>query len=104
MTAIIYPKPYPMSNQQHATTLTDHDQIRTWVEERKGKPSQVKGTDSGDGAGILRIDFPGNTDDQLETISWEKFFEKFDASGLALLCQDETQGGETSYFNKFIHR
>ena len=36
-----------------ATTTTDHEQIRKWVEERDGHPARVR--TSGDG-GILRIE------------------------------------------------
>ena len=38
-----------------ATTTTDHDEIRRWVEERGGKPSRVKRTGGSDDPGILRI-------------------------------------------------
>jgi len=83
---------------------TNHDQIRRWVEERNGKPTSVKNT-SGDGVGILRIDFPGYSgEDSLEEISWEDFFKKFDDSGLAFLYQEEKSNGEQSRFNKFVSR
>ncbi|WP_291912446.1 hypothetical protein [Chitinophaga sp. CB10] len=83
-------------------TTTDHDTIRQWAEARNGKPTQVQGTGEKGEAGVLRIDFPpGN--DNLEEISWEKFFEKFDNENLVFLYQDETSEGETSYFNKLIY-
>src|SRR5205085_1728217 len=37
-----------------STTTTDHDEIRRWVEEHGGKPASVRGTENGDGAGVLR--------------------------------------------------
>lgn len=83
---------------------TNHDYIRRWVEERDGKPAQVKGTGS-DEAGILRIDFPGyGGEGSLEHIGWEDFFEKFEASRLALLYQETTDAGERSNFNKLVRR
>jgi hypothetical protein len=49
---------------------TDHDKIRSWVEERGGRPARVKGTGNGGDPGLLRIDYPGRgEDDDLEPIS-----------------------------------
>lgn len=85
-------------------TLTDHDEIKSWTEERGGRPSMVSATASkGDGAGVLRLDF-GDQDEGLEEISWETWFETFDESKLALLVQDETSGGDKSRFNKLVSR
>lgn len=89
-----------------STTTTDHDEIRRWIEERGGRPATVKGTESGgEDAGVLRVDFPGRGDDDaLEELSWDDFFEKFDAAGLAFLYQAETADGEESRFSKFVNR
>ena len=90
-----------------AKITTDHDQIRKWAEARGGRPAEVRSTHSKAGAGIIRIEFPGAPnakDDNLEEISWEEFFEKFDESDLALLYQEETAGGERSSFNKLVGR
>ncbi|MBV9860608.1 MAG: hypothetical protein JO267_00510 [Alphaproteobacteria bacterium] len=96
-----------------AQVTTDHDTIREWAEARGGKPAVVRSTQgkkakSGKGAGgIIRIEFPGAPnakDDNLEEISWDEFFEKFDESELALLYQEETAGGEQSNFNKLVGR
>ena len=35
---------------------TDHAQIQKWVDERGGHPARVKGTQTKQGPGILRID------------------------------------------------
>lgn len=83
-----------------AQTTTDHDEIRKWAEERDGRPAKVETDRPG---GILRIDF-GEPDKNLEQISWEEFFEIFDSNKLAFLHQDETGGGKTSRFNKFVER
>ncbi len=86
-------------------TTTDHQEIRSWVERRSGKPATVKGTSGDEGAGILRIDFPGYSGEQsLKEISWDEFFEKFEQSQLAFLYQDQTSDGEKSRFFKFISR
>ncbi|MBE9464260.1 hypothetical protein IEE83_20425 [Dyadobacter sp. UP-52] len=87
-------------------STTNHDEIRAWVEKRKGTPSTVKGTgNKNDNSGILRIDFPGYSGkDTLEAISWDDFFKKFDESNLEFLYQNETAGGKESRFNKFVSK
>lgn len=86
-------------------TTTDHDKIREWAEERDGVPAHVMGTGNGDDAGLLRIEFPDYGDDEdLEQISWEEFFEKFDEKDLAFLYQEQTKSGDTSRFFKFVSR
>ena len=83
---------------------TGHDRIREWAEQRQGKPARVAGTGNGE-TGLLRIDFPeyGN-EGRLEEISWEDFFEKFEARKLAFLYQEENRSGEQSRFNKLVSR
>lgn len=85
-----------------AETTTDHDAIRRWIEERKGRPSRVAATAEG-GDGLLRVDF-GDRDDALEEISWDEFFRIFEENGLAFLHQDETRDGKPSRFVRFVKR
>jgi hypothetical protein len=86
-------------------TTTDHEEIRSWVEEHGGTPSSVKGTEAGDEAGVLRIDFPGGAgEDQLPHVGWDDWFAKFDDSKLAFLYQAEKSSGEDSTFFKLVSR
>jgi hypothetical protein len=86
-------------------TTTDHETIRRWAQARGGVPARVRGTGNGDDPGILRIDFPGGAgEDQLEHISWDEWFEKFDENNLAFLYQDEKADGEPSTFFKLVKR
>lgn len=85
-----------------ATSTTDHDFIRKWIEERGGRPSRVRATERKDGEGILRVDF-AEPDESLVPISWEEFFETFEDRELAFLHQDK-QEGKTSRFFKFVRR
>jgi len=88
-----------------AKVTTDHEEIKQWVEERGGHPARVKGTEKGDGGGLLRIDYPGfSGEDTLEAITWDEFFEAFDNNDLAFLYQEETKGGKESRFSKLISR
>jgi hypothetical protein len=80
-----------------AVTTTDHDEIRTWVEQNNGRPACVKGTGGKGDPGMLRIDFD-EQDEGLQAISWEDWFDAFEENGLALLH------AEDSRFNKLISR
>jgi hypothetical protein len=83
-----------------ATTTTDHDEIRKWMEKRDGHPAAVRTKGKG---GILRVDF-GEPEEALEPIEWDEFFQIFDENKLAFLHQDKTSDGKLSRFNKFIDR
>ena len=85
-----------------AKSTTNHDEIRRWVESRKGHPAFVKSTRKGD-SGLLRVDF-GEPEEGFEEISWDQFFDTFEESNLAFLYQDETANGRKSRFNKFVDR
>jgi hypothetical protein len=76
-----------------ATPVTDHEEIRQWVESRGGRPACVKGT-----AALLRVDF-GEPDEKLQPIEWDQWFETFDSRNLAALLQE---GG--SRFIKLVSR
>lgn len=90
-------------HSSHVTT--DHKQIQRWAEERKAKPSCVRGTGGKNDIGMIRLDFPGYSGEgKLEEITWDEWFEKFDENGLALLYQDETADGIKSNFNKLVSR
>lgn len=92
-----------MASESHTTI--DHDEIRRWVEDHGGKPASVKGTEAGDEAGVLRVDFPGGAgQDQLEHIEWDEWFAKFEESGLAFLYQAQKADGSDSTFFKLVRR
>jgi hypothetical protein len=82
-----------------ATTTTDHDAIRSWVEDRGGRPARVTDTGGNGDPGILRIDF-GEPDEGLEEISWDDWFRAFDENELAFLHDDDSE----SRFNKLVSR
>jgi hypothetical protein len=82
-----------------AETTTDHETIREWAEARDGHPARVKGTGDAQDAGLLRLDF-GKPEENLEKITWEEFFEKFEEAELALLYEDEPD----NRFSKLVRR
>lgn len=85
-----------------ARSTTNHHTIKTWAEERQGKPAIVAGTESND-SGLLRINFPGYAEKGLKEITWEQFFKIFDENELEFLYQDEIEGGDSRFF-KFVER
>jgi hypothetical protein len=79
--------------------------IRRWAEERAGSPASVRGTENGDAAEALRIEFPGGAgENTLEPISSDDQFAKFDSNDLAFVYQDEKASGEGSTSFKLVKR
>jgi hypothetical protein len=76
---------------------TSHEVIRQWAEARNAVPATVEGTERGDHLGVLRFDFGGG-DDRLRHVSWEEWFETFDARGLNFLYQEQRKDGSQSNF------
>jgi hypothetical protein len=94
-----------MPAESAAKVTTDHGEIQRWVDERGGHPARVKGTQTKDSPGLLRIDYPGfSGEETLEQISWQAFFEGFEENKLAFLYQEETKDGAESRFSKLIER
>lgn len=92
--------------QHSSRTTQDHDEIRQWAEARGAKPAEVASTERGGKTGMIRLEFPDaphHNDGALKEISWDDFFEKFDANGLALTYQEQTADGKQSNFNKLIY-
>ena len=92
-----------MPSESHTTT--DHDEIRRWVEDHDGTPVLVKATESEDGSGVLRIDFPGGAGgDRFDEVEWDQWFQVFDDKDLAFLYQAHKASGEDSTFFKLVRR
>jgi hypothetical protein len=82
--------------QPHFTRTTDHATIRRWVEQYHGRPMQKKGTSGGEDEnepGDLKISFaPTSETPSLESIAWERFFDKFDRANLAFAYPPDGNG------------
>lgn len=88
-----------------AHPLIDHDDIRTWAEERGAHPACVRRTGGKGDPGMIRLDFPGfGGRRSLAPITWNQWFTSFDDNNLALLVQDRTARGQRSNFNKLVSR
>jgi hypothetical protein len=76
---------------------TNHQVIKEWAEARDGTPATVDGTEHGDHLGVLRFDFGGGSDN-LRHVSWDEWFETFDARRLNFIYQEERSDGRDSNF------
>jgi len=82
---------------------TDHETIREWVEQRGGTPAHVSGT-ADDTARSLYIVEEGEDMENLESISWDEFFETFEAKELAFVYQDRDVGETDEWLYDLIDR
>jgi hypothetical protein len=78
-------------------TTSRHEVIRKWAEDRNGVPATVEGTEHGDHLGVLRFDFGGNSEN-LRKVSWDEWFETFDARRLNFIYQEQRKDGNQSNF------
>jgi hypothetical protein len=93
------------ASSHSAEPLVDHNEIQQWAEQRGAVPTCVRGTGGRGDTGMIRLEFPGfGSEEKLQEISWDDWFEKFDANNLALLVQETTAEGEQSNFNKLVKR
>lgn len=75
-----------------------HEVIQAWAGARKGQPATVPGTEHDGRPGVLRFDFPGYGGDDLRHISWDEWFETFDARNLVFVYQEHKSDGTESNF------
>ena len=89
-----------MAGERYLTR--DHERIRSWAEERGGRPAAVLHAGDGKGPRGLRIDFPDCSGEGSTEIGWEEWFDRFDESGLVLLLQETTSEGGPSHFHELV--
>jgi hypothetical protein len=76
---------------------THHQVIKEWAEARGATPATVEGTEHGDHLGVLRFDFGGGSEN-LRHVSWDEWFNTFDARKLNFIYQEERSDGRQSNF------
>jgi hypothetical protein len=81
----------------------DHDLIRQWAERHKAEPATGEQTSSGpatvnvnDGGAGIRFNFPGVA--RFRPISWDEWFDNFDAHGLLFVYEQEVADRAYEYF------
>jgi hypothetical protein len=74
---------------------TDHDEIRTWIEEHGGMPSvrDKRGTQRG----VLDVCFD-EFDDEHDVISWDEFFDTFDTLNMEFRYVLKSDGDQMKEF------
>ena len=85
-----------------SSQTTDHAQIKEWADKHNGVPAVIEETANANDSRMLRIHFPGESDDnnKFREISWDTFFDTFEQRSLALLTSSE----DDSTFHKFVAR
>lgn len=76
----------------------NHEVIKRWAEERGAKPATVPSSEHEGHVGVLTFDFPGYGGQNLQQISWDDWFNAFDARQLVFLFQEHTRDGKMSNF------
>ena len=81
---------------------TDHETIREWVEQRGGTPAHVIGApDDESSLYIVRED---EEMAEMESLTWDEFFETFDSEGLAFVYQDREVGETDEWLYDIVDR
>ncbi len=95
-----------MANPEQERVTIDHETIREWAQERGGYPAAVRGSGQGPAgeAGVLQIGFEDEPNEDLEPISWEEFFEKFEEKALQMRYRAEPGDGDIDRFHAFDNR
>jgi hypothetical protein len=96
--------------------LSDHDEIRQWVEARAGNPMLMTIPDgTGDSTSLLQFTFgqhalnadsnegPDRATNTYELVSWDDWFAEFDRQNLAIKVRDRAPGVLDNDF-EFVNR
>ena len=83
----------------------DHKTIRNWARTRRAIPASTRGYADGVPA-VLSFIIPGANwhNRNLDAVTWEDFFAKFDLLDLAFVFQEITSTGEKSTLNEILQR
>jgi hypothetical protein len=93
-----------------ATVATrDHELIRRWAKRRQAEPATGERTASGeatvsvtDGGAGIRFNFPATG--RFRPISWDEWFENFEAHELVFVYERDTPGHSLSYRYRLTKR
>jgi hypothetical protein len=90
---------------------TDHAIIKQWVEENDGKPALVGSLAEPEEIVGLRIEFPGETQENLLSdnepnpeVSWDDFFRIFEDKLMAFMYNPKKRGQDKTDAYRFIPR
>lgn len=69
-----------------AIPMVDHDQVRSWIEARQGRPVALAGTGKGDDPGILEFSYKPSS--AMEELPWDRWLRWFERNRLALIVSN----------------
>jgi hypothetical protein len=88
-----------------ALATRDHDLIKLWATRHKAEPATGEATSSGpatvtvnDGGAGIRFNFPGAA--RFRPISWDEWFENFDAHDLTFVYEEEVADRAYEFFQR----
>lgn len=76
----------------------DHDTMRGWIEEHDGRPATIREADTTEIVGVV---FAGE-ERGFREMTWEEFFDWFDASGLFFEYVPDVARGEEEFSYNFV--
>lgn len=84
-------------------TTINHEIIKSWAENRNGKPATIAPEGM---VGILKIDFPGfdQGEEKFRQITWDEFFEELEKKQLAFLFIEQKADGTKSNYYQLVKR
>ncbi len=92
-------------SETRSRITADHDEIRSWVEDRGGTPVRARPSGAPEELGVPEIDFlHGRGDRSLEPVDWDQWFEMFDMYELAVLFRDGEGEGWEHASVEFVRR
>lgn len=78
---------------------TNHEVIRRWARARQAKPATISGTEREGRPGVLTFNLPGYRESsRIRQITWDEWFQTFDARRLNLIYQEQLRDGRPSNF------
>ena len=71
--------------------------IRQWADQRSALPATTAGA-ADDRPSVLRFDFEGGADQDLQPIPWDEWFEVFDGRDLVFIYLEPGEGEEANTY------
>ena len=83
--------------------MDNHADIREWAARRGGRPAVDMGPEQDKDASNLAFAF-GDLGERVREISWDEWFERFDAERLSVWAQERGTDGGVSRYYKIVQR
>lgn len=87
------------ATDEYDKVTSDHETIRSWIEDWDGKPALATESDGTDPTVVF-----ADSATTAETVSWDEFFERLDAESVALAYCTGDDATETPPAYEFVQR